>query len=46
MCARCNGWYRPSKFRSAGAMLEFCSVKCKKKAMEETAVKTVINREW
>jgi len=45
-CARCHGWYRPNKFRSAGPTLEYCSVKCMKKAMAETAVKQVIAREW
>lgn len=47
-CARdkCRAWYRPSKYRSAGLMMEYCSVKCMKKAREETQVKQVIAREW
>lgn len=36
-CARkkCRAWYRPSKYRSAGLLLEFCSVRCLKKSAEE-----------
>lgn len=25
---KCRGWFRPSKYRSAGKNLEYCSVKC------------------
>jgi len=45
-CKRCGTWYRPNKYRSAGAELEFCSVKCKKKAAAEAAVKRETRREW
>lgn len=38
-CARkkCRAWYRPSKWRSAGLMLEYCSASCLKKARLESA---------
>ena len=45
-CERCGTWYRPNKFRSAGNMLEFCSIKCKKKAVAESAIKQEIKRDW
>lgn len=47
-CARdkCNAWYRPSKYRSAGRELEYCSLRCMKKAQAEVLVKQQIEREW
>ena len=45
-CERCHSWYRPSKYRSAGAMLEYCSLKCRKKAMAEAVIKQEMRRDW
>jgi hypothetical protein len=45
-CERCGTWYRPSKYRSAGAMLEYCSEKCKKKALAESVIRHEIMRDW
>lgn len=48
ICARrkCGTWYRPSKYRSAGLMLEYCSVKCEKKARREAEIEREIKRDW
>ena len=43
---KCSAWYRPNRYRSAGKYLEFCSLKCMKKAQEETVVKQEIERDW
>lgn len=49
-CARkkCRAWYRPSRYRSAGFMLEFCSARCMKKAQAEAMIKqeTARDHNW
>lgn len=47
-CARdkCKAWYRPSKYRSAGFLLEFCSPRCMKKAQAEALIKRQTERDW
>lgn len=48
VCARekCGTWYRPNRYRSAGPMLEFCSLRCLKKSMAESIVQKEIKRDW
>lgn len=47
-CARdkCKAWYRPNRYRSAGRMLEFCSIRCMKKAQAEVLIKRQAERDW
>jgi hypothetical protein len=45
-CSRekCRAWYRPSKYRSAGRLMEFCSLRCMKKAQAEALLKKETGR--
>ena len=42
---KCKMWYRPSKYRSAGPMLEYCSLKCLKKVQAAAVVRQETRRD-